>query len=235
MALGPRTALVLLPGLDGTGRLFSRFVAHLAEELEPRVVPLPADRALGYPELVRLVRDRLPLDRPFALLGESFCGPVALQLAAERPPGLRALILVASFHRRPVAWWGRAVKPLAGLLLSRPPPAWAARLFLAGRDAPADLVRELQRAVAEVAPNVLAARVRPALAVDATAALATCPVPLLYLGGSRDRIVRHSVVREMQRVQPSMQHRRFDAPHLLLQRAPADSGVIISSFLHGLE
>ncbi len=234
MALGQRLTLVLLPGLDGTGALFSRFVEHLPEELEPRIMPLPGDRAVGYPELVRHVRERLPRDGPFALLGESFSGPVALQLAAERPAGLLAVILVASFHRRPVARLGGVMRPLAGLVLSRPPPAWAARLLLIGRDAPAGLVAELRSAVAGVAPNVLAARVRSALAVDATAALAALPVPLLYLAGSRDRILRRSVVREMARVRPSMQHRLLDAPHLVLQRQPAEAGKVIGAFLRGL-
>jgi hypothetical protein len=67
MATGHRLALVLLPGLDGTGRLFSRFVKQLPEELEPRVVPLPTDRTLGYPELAAHVRGQLPQDLPFAL------------------------------------------------------------------------------------------------------------------------------------------------------------------------
>lgn len=116
MATGHRLTLILLPGLDGTGRLFSRLAEQLPGELEPRVVALPTDRELGYAELVRHARDQLPQDRLFALLGESFSGPVALRLAAERPPGLVALVLVASFHRRPVAWWGRAVKPFANVL-----------------------------------------------------------------------------------------------------------------------
>lgn len=133
-----------------------------------------------------------------------------------------------------MAWWGGAVGKLAWLLLSRPPPAWAARVFLAGWDAPASLVAELRSAVADVTRDVLAGRLRSALATDTTDALAGCPVPLLHLGGSRDRIIRHAVVSEMRRVQPSMQHLLLDSPHLVLQRQPVASAKAIHGFLRDL-
>lgn len=47
------------------------------------------------------------------LLGESFSGPLALRLARRGLPALRGLVLVATFHRRPVApglaRWGALV------------------------------------------------------------------------------------------------------------------------------
>ena len=95
--------IVLLPGMDGSGLLRADFIAALGPDIDAMVVTYPPDRLLGYSKLTALARAELPNDRPFVLLGESFSGPIAVALAASRPPGLRALVLVCSFVRSPVS------------------------------------------------------------------------------------------------------------------------------------
>src|SRR5271155_2151701 len=98
MSPGPKpVSLILLPGLDGTGLLFQPLVAALPAAIQPRIVRYPGHRHLTYHELLPLVMDALPQSGPFILLGESFGGPLATMVAAERPPGLVGLILCASF------------------------------------------------------------------------------------------------------------------------------------------
>ena len=84
--------LVLLPGLDGTGEQFAPLLRELPSTIAPVTVRYPVDRALGYEELLPLALEQLPADCPFVLVGESFSGPLAIRLAAQRPPGLRALV-----------------------------------------------------------------------------------------------------------------------------------------------
>lgn len=223
--------LLLLPGLDGTGKLFARFVESLPATIGPRVIHLPAERPRGYADLVASIRPHLPVGRSFALLAESFSGPIALHLAAEQPDGLVAVVLIASFHRRPVAPWLAALRAFAGLAFQRPPPSWAIRRFLVGSDAPAELIAEIQSAVAEVPRPVLAARVRAALRVDATGALLECRVPILHVSGSHDRLLRRSMVRELRRHHPALEHWALAAPHMVLQRQPLEAARIVSEFL----
>jgi pimeloyl-ACP methyl ester carboxylesterase len=224
--------LVMLPGLDGTGRLLDRFAAAAAPAgVEPKVVPYPPDRVLGYAALEELVRRELPPDRPFALLGESFGGPLALRVAAARPPGLRALVLASSFHRRPAAGWLRALRPLAPAFFNLPLPAHAVRLLLGGGDAPADVVREVQAAVASVKGPVMAARAAEALAADASAALRGLDVPLLFLGGTDDRLLRTALPIELRLLRPDADIRMLPAPHLLLLRRPREAAREIEAFL----
>lgn len=45
------TCLVLLPGMDGTGSLFSDFVAALGELVKPVVVDYPLEQVLDYLQL----------------------------------------------------------------------------------------------------------------------------------------------------------------------------------------
>lgn len=221
----------LLPGLDGTGTLFSRFVAAGSGALEPRVLPYPPDRILGYPELAARVLRELPLDRPFALLGESFGGPLALRVAAACPPGLVGVVLASSFHARPAAKLARLLQPLSAAFFRLPLSDHAVRLLLGGHDAPDDLVAEVQAAVASVRPPVMAARAREALRVDATACVKGCLAPLLFLGGKHDRLLRTALPIEIRVLRPDAEIRMIDAPHLLLQRQPALAMRIVEEFL----
>jgi pimeloyl-ACP methyl ester carboxylesterase len=221
----------LLPGLDGTGRLFHRFLTAATGALELRVVPYPPDRFLGYAALEKMVAKQLPRDRPFAVLGESFGGPLALRLAAKAPPGLKAVVLAASFHRRPAPRLVRALRPLSPAFFWLPIPAHAVRLLLGGPDAPEELVAEVQAAVASVTWRVMAARAREAMRVDATAELARAPVPLLFLGGREDRLLRSALPIEIRALRADAEIRMLHAPHLVLQRRPEEAMGIVEEFL----
>src|SRR5688500_11525020 len=124
-------ALVLLPGLDGTGFLFESFVAAIGKSAEVIVVSYPPDNELDYISLEQLVRSRLP-DRPSVLLAESFSGPIAISIAASPPSGLRGLILSCSFARNPVPFPALA-KLLLKILSPFPPPLWLLNFLLLGR------------------------------------------------------------------------------------------------------
>ena len=227
-----RLLVLMLPGLDGTGRLFGPILGQLSGGLEPTVVQFPADRALGYDELVSYADAFVPRGRPFALLGESFSGPLVLRMAARQPPGLVAVILVASFHRHPISRpLSCLLRPFVSVIFSRPPPALIVRHFLAGYDAPSPLVAEIRDATSMVQGGVLAARVRASLSIDTTEALAACRVPILYIGGSEDRLLRRGVLSDLRAIQPATEAHVLPAPHLVLQRQPNAAAALISEFM----
>jgi len=224
-------AVVLLPGLDGTGRLFAPFVAEAAGALDLVTLSYPTDRFLSYAELEEYVAERLPRSRRYALLGESFSGPLALRLGTRRPAGLAAVILAASFHRRPA---GRAIamlRPLIPAFFRLPLPAHAVRLLLAGPDAPDALVAEVQAGTASVKAPVMAARAAEALRADCSEEVRRCPVPLLFLSGRDDRLLRSALPIEIRALSPRAVIRSLPTPHLLLQRAPREALSEIQAFL----
>jgi pimeloyl-ACP methyl ester carboxylesterase len=77
----------------------------------------------------------------------------------------------------------------------------------------------------------MAARARAALAVDASEALRKCPVPLLFLGGKKDRLLRSTLPSEIRALQPRVEVRMLDTPHLVLQRRPEEAMKIVEEFL----
>jgi len=225
--------IVLLPGLDGTGRMFRSFVEAAPEAFAPRVVSYPSHEVRTYAGLEPIVEAQLP-DEPFVLLGESFGGPLAMRIAARRPRGLVALVLVATFARSPVPPWLRRFRRLAHrAVFSFPPPAIVLRALLAGADADDELVAEFQASSSSVHPAVLAARVQAVLEVDATEQLKQCPVPMLYLRAEREALLRPGIPEELQAQRPDLQVVSIDAPHLVLQRAPEVAWEHIVRFLAG--
>ena len=226
------TSLVLLPGMDGTGRLFGEFVEALDAAIPPLVVSYP-DAALGYGDLERVARERLPARSRYALLGESFSGPVAVSVAASAPPGLCGLILCCSFVRNPrpaLGWLG----PAARMLPIPPASRRLAGAALLGRfDTPA-LRRDLHETLSLVSAATLRARIREVLAVDVTAQLSKVRVPVLCLVASEDRVVPRSAARRIAATFPSARIAEVEGPHLLLQAVPRESAEIVRDFLRGL-
>jgi pimeloyl-ACP methyl ester carboxylesterase len=222
--------VLLLPGLDGSGDLFQRFQAVASGALDFRTVPYPRDRFLDYAELEMMVRGRFPRGR-FAILGESFGGPLALRLAASAPRGLVGVVLAATFHRRPARPVLARASPLAPAFFRLPLPPHVVRLLLAGGDAPEELVQEVRAAVAGVPARVMASRARAALSVDASDALRACPVPVLFLGGKNDRLMRREIPEEVRAIHPGAEIHMLDTPHLVLQSQPREAMRIVEEFL----
>src|SRR5262249_28255215 len=158
--------LLLLPGMDGTGRLFEPLLPFLPPSLVAAVVAYPTDRPCGYAELLPRVEAAIPDGQQFVILGESFSGPLALLLAPRQPPGLRGIILCASFVRSPFPFVARWFRGLIRPWWFRVVPRWLIRRALLGRfDEPA-LAQMVEAAIAGVQPAVLAARARAILEVD---------------------------------------------------------------------
>jgi pimeloyl-ACP methyl ester carboxylesterase len=219
---------LLLPGLDGTGVLFAECARRLAPQLGARVVRYPCDRPLGYRDLERQIE--VPAGR-FAIVAESFSGPIGVALAARHRERVCALVLVASFVRSPAPVLARLGALLAPLAFRAAPPALAVRHALLGSDAPADQVEALRGLIRSVPAGVLARRLREIAAVDRSSEFAALGLPVLYLAGARDRLVGPAVVAHLRSLRADLEVRVLDAPHLVLQRRPAESAAAISTFL----
>ena len=223
-------ALVLLPGLDGTGKLFSDFVKDLGTSVDSFIVAYPKDQPLGYEELEALVLAALPNDRLFVLLGESFSGPIAIRIAARSPAGLVAVILCGTFAKNPFPWlwWAR---PLAAYLPLKALPRWVRAPLMWGSTSPQRAPAQMQRAIAGVSPAVIRRRIAALMAVDASPALGAIKLPTLVLRARRDRVISYAATRWILRTLPGAQLVEIDGPHLLLQTRPAECAAIVLEFM----
>jgi pimeloyl-[acyl-carrier protein] methyl ester esterase len=227
-------ALVLLPGLDGTGALFADLISELPPMLRVNTARYPADRFLSYSELVPWVREIIP-SSPFLLVAESFSTPLAAMLAATHPPNLAGVVLSAGFVRNPIGHWSSLVRLLAWPSLFRlSPPEFALEHFLIGADPPAALRATVRRTLHLVQGEVLARRVRAVLDCDAREHLARTEVPIMYIRPENDRLVRAECFKEIQRLRPDTVLASISAPHLVFQREPRKAAEVIARFIHQL-
>jgi pimeloyl-ACP methyl ester carboxylesterase len=224
--------LVLLPGLDGTGSLLRDFRDALDRCIRTTVIAYPHYRELDYPALEGIARSKLPRSKPFVLLAESFSGPIAISIAADRPAGLRGLILTCSFARNPVP----ELAPLSALVRFLPvrwmPVTLLARRTL-GRFQTPILRSELGDALLRVSPRVIRKRLRAVLEADVSALLARVDVPVLYLRASEDQLVPRAISDELTAI-PSIRFVEIEGPHFLLQARPSAAAAHVHGFLQSM-
>lgn len=182
------TTIVLLPGMDGTGSLFEPLIAALGTAFSVTVVRYPEQQIIDYDGLEAIARGALPTTGDFILLGESFSGPIAVSLAASRPPGLVGLVLSCSFVCNPRPALAPALS-VARHLPVRLMPAVMLSYLLLGRYATPSLRAAVACSVAKVADAVLKRRLIDVVSVDVSAKLRSLQIPLLYLQATDDRLV----------------------------------------------
>jgi pimeloyl-ACP methyl ester carboxylesterase len=187
---------------------------------------------MGYEELLPLVTGILP-DSPFVLLGESFSSPLAITVAAARPRGLRGRVLCSAFARNPFwlapSWLAFLTHPLFFRLYD-PYVRWKVRLR--GGGAAGDL---RLAALGDRTPAVIAKRVRSVLRVNVLEQLASCPVPVLYVRGQRDRLIHRRNLSEMSKCLPSMRVAMLDGGHCILRSRAAMAATAIMEFMSGCD
>jgi len=223
--------LVLLPGLDGTGKLFAEFLRVLDSSIGTLVVTYPKDIPMNYDQLETLVTAALPTDRPFVLLGESFSGPLAIRIAARRPELLVGLGLCVTFASNPYSWAGAWVLPLAKFLPLKSLPRWVRAPLMWGSTSPNRAPRQSERAMTGVSAAVVRQRIASLLAVDETAALVHISAPTLVLCATRDRVVSKAATLTIMRGIAHAQRLDIDGPHLLLQTCPQECAAAVLAFM----
>ena len=222
-------ALVLLPGMDGTGTLFQPLIEEIGGFFNIKVVQYPTQEALGYEELEELVLKALPTDAPFLLLGESFSGPIAISIAAAQPAGLVGLILCSTFATNPRPLLS-AFRPLVNALPPRLAPVALLDYLLLGRHSTRALRLAIASAVAQISSSAFGARLDAVHSVNVLRKLKLISAPVLYLQAAEDRVVPSTAASSIQKELPTARVVPIDAPHCLLQVAPGNAASIIKLF-----
>jgi pimeloyl-ACP methyl ester carboxylesterase len=217
-----KTAIVLLPGMDGTGELLRTLADQLSTHRPVQLIGYPVDRLLNYDQLASYVRERVSNDS-FVILGESFSGPIAIEIAAT-DPRVVGLVLASSFARHQLPTQFAA---FARLLDHRWIPTSVVVAALMGSAATPKLRVHLRDVLATLPREIIRARVQDVLRVDKRRRLREIKCPLLCLHGRLDRLVSKRHVEEIIAAQPGCEVHWLDSSHMLLAtHAEAAAGVI---------
>lgn len=199
--IGQGEPLVLVPGLAGGWRLMVPLARRLARRHEVILVGLRGDQGLHdgggsmtprehAEEVGRIVED-LRLERPW-LVGVSFGGAVALEVALERGRQLGGLVVTGTAGR----YRGGLFSTVAQGVLSRFPLPTDNRfvnqffnLLHGGRPDSERLARFVVERCWETDQGVILGRMRRLNGFDVTERLWEIAVPTLVLAGTRDVVV----------------------------------------------
>ncbi len=224
--------LVLLPGLDGTGKLFEPFIKQFPDPMRVTVIPYPIDRFIPAAQLADYIISLLPTDKPLAILGESYSGPVALSLASRNDIDIRKVILVATFAKYPASFLKTVSKflPLS-LLFHLPIPDFVIRHYCFGSAANKTLSTLLRDSVKANKPEILARRAHDVSSVDVTELLTDIKVPCLYIAASDDKLVPGDSIDHLKKHLPNLNVVTVQGAHFILQVQPKACFDAVNDFL----
>ncbi|MEN6623257.1 MAG: alpha/beta hydrolase [Smithella sp.] len=232
MAYLNKEHIVLMPGLDGTGRSFEPVLPLIDEDARITIVKYPEDRFLSFDETVSCALSQIPQGTSPIIIAESFSGPVAVRLVASGIISPKALVLCATFacSPRPLLW--RIARFLRLPFIIREDMPRFFFKFVIGRDELIDALLPLWKKVhAGVPPRIMKSRLGMINEVDVRSDLDKLTLPCLYLQAKNDRIVPSSCLRNFVRHVPHLCVNSFDAPHFILQALPKDCLKAIEAFL----
>ncbi|MGH8658905.1 MAG: alpha/beta fold hydrolase [Gammaproteobacteria bacterium] len=222
--------LILLPAFDGTGLMFTAFVNELDNAFETTVISYPESGPQDYSTLTDTIRKQIPQDEDFIVLGESFAGPIVYQVAIRDTEKCKGAIFVATYLTNP--------NPLILKILTAMPPSLIS--FLVSRPFVVKAVFLSREADDQIA-NAIAANfssvnrhaIRQRLMVIGN--LGTAPtqeiaIPCLCIQATKDSLVPESKVIDLKRVCRSLEVRKVEGGHFILQQAPKDAADVVRAF-----
>ena len=215
--------VVILPGLDGTGKMLSVFVDKFETKHSVKVINYPTDETLSYSELTKLVLSQLPTGEPYIVIAESFSGPIAVKLATEASNHLKGIIFAASFLKNPTfipikfGTLSKALPLKSSILLN------LVRPLTFGKWASKSLQMLLVNAIKEVSHTVLAHRLKEVIATDELSTFSRLTLPMLYLRPTADRLVSKSASLEMKAQNNKLTIKDVEGSHFILQTNPEAS------------
>lgn len=209
-------AFIVLPGMDGTDLLLSRFIRLVPPALSIRVIALPDNPQDDYDTLVDKILPELRHQPPVHLIAESFSGPLSILLADRYPELVERVTLIATFASSPIPfvarffpWWCMVRMPL---------PRFVAQRYFAGNDQ--EMAASLVRASKHTSSATLATRIRLLKKVNVCKELARLQCPVQYIRPLGDRLVPKKCVQEIANVNDRVRISEVNGPHLIMQTRP---------------
>ncbi|NOQ93412.1 MAG: hypothetical protein GQ547_02120 [Methylophaga sp.] len=219
--------VVLLPGLDGTGTLFQPLIKALPKEFDTQVISYPSNRKLSYEQLIELVIEEVP-EEEFILVGESFSGYIAYQVALQKPDNLKSIIFVASFLENPKPYLLGLSRWLpTNLILSVPIPSVIAKIFLLGSTASNEMIDLFKQAIKHVSPDVLSFRLEEIRQIPKNHK--HCEIRAVYLQADNDNLVPKNCVKKFKEVFENIKVIEMKGSHFLLQVNPLACAKVIAN------
>lgn len=217
--------IVLLPGLDGTGLMFSAIYKRLSQYREVQIVSYPKEGPQDYESLARHVQSVLPQDRDFILVAESFSGPIGYLLAQTLDPHLKAVVFVATFLESPRPVLLSVFRWLFAFIGGLRPPDFVLRKYLLGSAVTSSTLKLFWSAVMSTPKSILIARMNNILALSLPKNI--LDIPCVYIQAKDDQLVPKRCVSLFLKRIPQLRIYVIEGPHFVLQSNVEECAVVI--------
>jgi len=224
--------VIILPGMDGTGKLLKPFADALLEHgVASTIMSYPSHLAQSYQTLMdEIIAPALPKREEFVLLAESYSGPMAIALAQQKPPGLKGLVLVVTFAEPPDSILLAFTKLLPmKSILSLPVPCWMAHRLMLGKREPRGDHQIFCQVVREMRPEVIADRIENVRRIR----LDKNPIqlPAIYIRALEDPLLPSNAVEGVRALIPDLRVHEIPGPHLVLDTSPELCAALTAGFV----
>ncbi len=216
--------IVLLPGLDGTGELFTPLIDKLPKFVETQIIKYDTQKKQSYQELVDYVISKLP-DDDFVLLAESFSGFIAYQIGLKKLENLKHIILVATFLQNP--------RPILlnlitnSYILSLPIPKIIIKIFFLGFSTNIKTINLFQKVIKKVSHEVLYFRLQDIKKLKFKRE--DIILPTTYIQAKDDQLVLENSLKDWKEVCQKLKIYQVEGKHLILQSNPNICAEIITN------
>lgn len=232
--------IFILPGLDGTGKLFD----DVKEELEKtgRQVILAS-----YPPLLwkkedyinyikQFIKSNTEPGEIFAIVAESFSGMFIPTIYKDLKSQISHIIFSASFVKNPVLA-PTAFKMINKALKISKLPSLATQLAMIGPNPTTDLISLFNRVTKDINDDVLKSRINLCLDIDnrdiVYNSFTNIKTPILYLQSRFDTIILPYCLKDIEKINPHTQSKIFNTAHMILQCEPKLTSSVINNFILG--
>jgi len=230
-----KPTLVLLPGFDGTGKLFDGLINELGNNFN--IVAINYCEEVTIEAYLTCINEKIGQNKQVILLAESFSGPIALHFITNHSDKIKCCIFSTSFSKTPFLSLCKAAVFLPDIFFqSTALQKIAIKYYCYGKYFTNHLGERTLKAINSISANTVKKRLKLLCTQQSHKLIKdknhNIFMPCLYLQASEDKIVRKSLASDLCNALPNVNKVTINGPHLLLQTKPKECASAILDFVN---
>jgi pimeloyl-ACP methyl ester carboxylesterase len=223
--------MILLPGLDGTGKLFQPLLEKLPPDMDILVISYPNNKLLSYNELVDYVLLYLPTNEKFILVAESFSGPIAYRISQQKNENLASIVFIATFLEQPRPTISKfLIKFPLKYIFKFSAPIVILRYIFFSNNTDKRILQTFRKILKSIPVETTIYRIQQISILQR--ALVKVDMNVYYILAKKDKIIPHKVINSFQNIFNKVKIYSLNSEHLVLQSFPMECSDIIINIVN---
>jgi len=222
--------LILLPGLDGTGKLFYPLIQVFPASIEYQIISYP-QQEISYVDIILYVYNQLPKNEDYIIVAESFSGNIAYELALKKPNNLQTIIFIATFLNNPKPLFLNPITLLPlQYILQIPIPIVILKYLFFTKEIDNDILLLAKNVIKTIPTNILLNRLK--ILSQNKRCLKSVDLNIYNIIGTQDKLVPFTTLKTFSKVFKSVTLYEINSGHLVLQSNPNECCDLIMDIIN---